>query len=285
MPVTTQHSPGFMAVFSVDPVAAGALLPPTALQPLRLWNRGLLVIAVMNYRDTCIGKYIEFNIGIMCTRGSKPAPRLLPGLLMAPYGTGQYCYDLPVSTEISVKGGRGIWGMPKRQANLDFTVTPRTVGSRYDLDGQLVMQVEIDRPRPAWVPMWLSGAAYGQFRGMLFKSKIHCQGRMAVSLRKKGSARLTLGDHPQAVPLKSLDISPDPLVTAYFPALQGVLDDHVESWFLRYDQPPQQAPEGLAIVANLGLSQEWLAPPGSAAEAQEAAQTREGEAAPEAVYS
>ena len=29
---------------------------------------------------------------------------------------GQYVWDLPVSTEISVKGGKGIWGTPKHQA-------------------------------------------------------------------------------------------------------------------------------------------------------------------------
>jgi hypothetical protein len=38
-------------------------------------------------------------------------------------GTGQYIPDLPVSSEISVKGGKGIWGMPKHKSNLDFKIT------------------------------------------------------------------------------------------------------------------------------------------------------------------
>ena len=109
-----------MAAFSINAEKARALLPGNEIYPLRLWNKGVLVITVIDYRDTAIGKYIEYSIAIACTHGPKPAPRLLPAVLMNNYGTGQYVYDLPVSTEISVKGGKGIWGMPKHQANLDF---------------------------------------------------------------------------------------------------------------------------------------------------------------------
>ena len=50
-------------------------------------------------------------------------PPLLPLVFQKTFGLGQYVVDLPVSTEVSVKGGKGIWGMPKHQANLDFVVT------------------------------------------------------------------------------------------------------------------------------------------------------------------
>jgi hypothetical protein len=51
-----------------------------------------------------------------------------------------------------VKGGKGIWGMPKHRANLDFRVDDRTVSSQYDLDGELAMRITIPRPRHAWLP-------------------------------------------------------------------------------------------------------------------------------------
>jgi len=57
------------------------------------------------------------GIAIACTHGLKPAPRLLPAIFMQHYGTGQYVIDLPVSSDISVKGGKGILGMPKHKAN------------------------------------------------------------------------------------------------------------------------------------------------------------------------
>jgi hypothetical protein len=182
---------------------------------------------------------------------------------MKPFGTGQYVYDLPVSSEISVKGGKGIWGMPKHQANLNYIITDRTVSSQYDLDGLLVMKIEIDRPKRTWLPLNMGAINYCQFRGMLMKSQIHFNARLGFSLLKKGSARLTIGDHPRAQVFKDLGIGRNPLFTGFFPAVTGILDDHVDSWFMTYESPPKEAPEGMESVVNLGLSQEWLAPPGA----------------------
>jgi hypothetical protein len=75
---------------------------------------------------------------------------------MRTFGTGQFVFDLPVSSEVSVKGGKGIWGMPKHQANLDFRIDERTVSSMYALDGMDAITIDIDRPGSAWLPCaWL----------------------------------------------------------------------------------------------------------------------------------
>jgi hypothetical protein len=261
LPVNCERSPAFFAVFPINADKARALLPGSEIHPLRLWKKGLLVISVIDYRVTDIGKYIEFSIAIACTHGLRPAPRLLPALLRTRYGTGQFVFDLPVSTEVSVKGGKGIWGMPKHQANLDYSIRDRVVSSQYDLDGQLCMRIEIDRPATARLPFAADAANYSQFRGMLMKSYVHFRGKAGVRLFKKGSARLTLGSHPRIQPLRDLEIEPEPLLTAFIPEASGLLDDYFESWFLSFPQPPIRASEGLESVVNLGLGQEWLAPP------------------------
>jgi hypothetical protein len=265
LPVACVNSPVLMAVFSIDPVKAQALLPGNELYAFRLWKRGLLVVTVINYLQTTIGKYIEFSIAIACTHGSKPAPRLLPGLFMGPFGTGQYVVDLPVSTEISVKGGKGIWGMPKHQASLDYIIGDRTVSSQYDLDGQLAAKIEILKPASERFTLGTAATNYCCFRGMLFASSINFSGKAGFSLFKKGSALLTIGDHPRMQKLKDLEISQEPIATAFIPQANGILDDHIESWFLSSPQPPAVQPEGLESVVNLGLSQQWLAPPSAPA--------------------
>jgi hypothetical protein len=261
MPVKCVNSPVLMAIFTIDADKARALIPGNEVYPFRLWKRALLVITVIDYLATNIGKYIEFSIAIACTHGDRPAPPLLPALLQNHYGMGQFVYDLPVSTEISVKGGKGIWGMPKHQANLNYIVGDQTVSSQYDLDGQLAMKIEIERPRHAWLPMSTAAANYCGFRGMLMKSSINFHGKMGFSFLKKGAARLTLGTHPRVQALKQLEINPDPLCTAFIPQANGILDDHVESWFLSFEQPPTKPPEGMESVVNLGLSEQWLPPP------------------------
>src|SRR5208283_2248998 len=147
LPVSCQGSPVLMAVFTIDPAAAQKLIPGNEIFPFRFGSRALLVVTVVNYLNTTIGRYIEFSVAIACTHGERPAPPLLPALFKGLYGLGQFVVDLPVSTEISVKGGKGIWGMPKHQANLDYTVGDKVVSSQYDLDGQPAIRIEIDRPK------------------------------------------------------------------------------------------------------------------------------------------
>jgi Acetoacetate decarboxylase (ADC) len=261
LPVTCDKSPVLMAAFPINAEKAQALMPGNEIFPLRIWKRGVLMITVVDYRVTTIGKYIEYSIAIACTHGSKPAPRLLPAVFMKRYDTGQYVYDLPVSTEISVKGGKGIWGMPKHQASLDFIVRDDTVSAQYDCDGQFAMKIEIARPRKTWLPINLGAVNFCEFRGMLFKSYIYFRGETGLELFRKAKATLTLGDHPRVCALKALEIDPQPIFTAFIAEAHGVLDDHCESWFVSYPQPPAVQPEGMESVVNLGLSQEWPPPP------------------------
>lgn len=262
LPVDSEDTPSLMAIFPIDAGKAAALLPGNEVHPLRLWgDRGALVVTVVNYEVTDIGRYIEYSIAIACTHGRGPAPALVPALFSRHYGTGQYVVDLPVSTEISVKGGKGIWGMPKHRASLDFVVAKRTVSSQYDLDGRLAMRIEIDRPRFAVLPVGAAAVNYCAFRGMLMKSYIYFRGKAGFNLPFTRSARLEIGDHPRLAPLKALDIADRPLISGWFPRTSGVLDDHFESWFLHESEPPAETPEGLESVVDLGQSQEWPPPP------------------------
>ena len=262
LPIASHRSPALMAAFTIDAGAAAELLPGNELHPLRVSpRRGVLLVTVIDYRSTNIGAYIEFSIGIACTRGARPAPPLVPGLVRSLLGAGQYVVDLPVSTEISVKGGKGIWGMPKHQANLDFVVEERRVSSQYDLDGLLAMRVEVDRPGRLRFPVAMRASNYCQFRGMLLKSSISFRGMMEASLGRPGSARLHLGPHPRMEALRRLQPGVGAVFAGFLPSSQGVLDDHVEGWFLTAERPPLVRPEGLESVVGLGLGRQWLPPP------------------------
>jgi hypothetical protein len=263
LPVDSRDTPALMAAFPISADRAAELLPGEEVHPLRLGgDLGLLIVTVVNYRTTDIGSYIEYSIAIACTHGLSPAPPLIPALLRGRYDTGQFVVDLPVSTEVSVKGGKGIWGMPKHQANLDFVIGSTQVSSQYDLDGKLCCRIEVDRPRWTGLPMKMAAVNFCAFRGMLNKSSIYFRGRAGLNPPfLRSSARLTLGDHPRMEPLKRLGVRERPLFAGFFPETEGILDDHMESWFLTFDETPAVAPEGLESVVGLGLGQEWLAPP------------------------
>lgn len=259
LPVEATDSPALMAIFPCDLQQAKRFLPQ-GIHPLRLWNNALLVVTVIDYRETTIGKYVEYSIALACTYGKSPAPRLLPALLPSIFKTGQYVIDLPVSSEISVKGGKGIWGMPKHQASLDFKVTEDKASSQYDLDGKLVTYVEIELPKKAWFPVKVKASNYCSFRGMLMRSDIFLDNKAGFNLFSKAKARFVIGDHPRLQKLKELNIQ-DCMATVYLPSIHGVLDDHIESWFLTNEQLPEIAPQGMESVVELTLSEQWLAAP------------------------
>ncbi len=261
MPIRTQRSPALFAAFPIDATKAEQLIPGDELHAWSFRGRGLLVVAVVNYLDTTIGRYVEFCLGILATRGPSPTGALRPLLFRSRHETGVYIYDLPVSSEISVKGGLGIWGMPKRQANLDFVVSSDVVTSQYDLDGKLVARIDIPRPRNTWFPARVSGVGWGaDFRGQMTKSYTYAGGRMGFHVRPS-AARLTLGDHPRAERLKELDVEPRAVFSGFMPMLDGVLDDHVESWYLTTATPTGQPERGLSDLTDLTLSEQWLEPP------------------------
>ena len=259
LPVNTSNSPALMAIFPINAEKAKQFLPD-GVHPFRLWEKALLVVTVIDYKETTIGKYIEYSIAIACTRGVKPAPRLLPGIFMRFFNTGQYVIDLPVSTEVSVKGGKGIWGMPKHQGHLNFKIEGNKVSSQYDLDGKLVTYVEIEAPKMTCIPVITRASNYCSFRGMLMKSDILLNTKFGVHLFKRAKARFVIGDHPRLQAMKDLEIG-DPIASIFLPSINGTLDDHIESWFLSYEQLPDTQPEGLESIVNLGLSEEWLSPP------------------------
>src|ERR671916_167616 len=144
MPVDASNSPALVAAFPINAEKAKRLLPGNELHPVRIFGKGVLILTVVDYQSTDIGRYVEYITTIACTHGPRPAPPLLPFVF------GGYVSEMPVSTEISVKGGKGIWGTPKVQPNLDFNVTESTIPSQYDLDGMLAIRVEMQRPKRVW---------------------------------------------------------------------------------------------------------------------------------------
>ncbi len=144
MPINSLNSPALMVGFTVDYAQTAALLPGEEIKLVKLpRGRALMIITVIDYKKTDIGSYIEFSIAFACYHKRAGARFMGTFLAERTSAVGQYVWDLPVSTEISVKGGKGIWGMPKHQANLDFDVTPDQMSSQYDLDGELCMRITV----------------------------------------------------------------------------------------------------------------------------------------------
>jgi hypothetical protein len=263
LPVATEKSPVLMAAFLCNYEKANKLLPGNELHAVKYFNgKAIFMVTVINYLKTNIGKYIEYSIALACTRGARPAPRMLPAVFMKYFHTGQFILDLPVSTDISVKGGKGIWGMPKHKANLDFKIGDNQVSAQYELDGKFAFRIEIDKPAKSTFPLNVGMTNYSHFRNMLMASYIYFKTKAGICLGKKAKGNLYIGDHPCTAFMRDLEIESKPLFTAFMPEASGILDDYFECWFMTYkDKPDKVTPEGFESVINLGLNEDWLPPP------------------------
>ena len=170
-----------MAAFPVDGDKAPGCSARRGAPGAALGGRGLLVVTVVDYRRPTSAS-TSSTPSPSPARGAAGAA-VAAGLRSARYGTGQFVVDLPVSSEVSVKGGKGIWGMPKHQANLDFTITTSSVSSQYDVDGQLGAYVEIERPAA-------TGTAAGRRRRQLLRVPRHGDERCIYF---QGAADIALG--------------------------------------------------------------------------------------------
>lgn len=262
MPINASKSDALMAGFTCDFEAARQCMPDPSLHPVRVSkSRAVFIATVVNYVQTDIGKYIEYSLALACHRGRKPALPLMPALMLKWYKTGQFILDLPVSSEVSVKGGKGIWGMPKHKANLDFIDHGNMVSSQYEKDGQFAFRVEITKPKRQWIPLRTGAVNYAKFRNQVMASYVYFKTKAGVSMGKNAQGALYIGDHPRTAFMRNLGLAPKPFFTTYLPQFEGILDDYYEGWFCTYDKPQTVMPEGMESVVNLGLSEEWLSPP------------------------
>ena len=255
-----------LAAFTIDIARAAELLPHAAFRPFRLWNRGVLVVTAGRFHNPNLGTYVGTSFAIACTRGAITAPRLLPALLQRRFGFGQFILDFPVNTELAVKAGKGIWGMPKHEANLNFIVANDefgeivSIGSQYDCDGEFGAYVEISVPQRQR-RLDSRFVNYSNFRGMIAKSSVEVRGKLRYSAFRHGAGRLLLGDHPRVRPLATLDIARAPIFTGFIEHVDAIRDDdRVEAW-LGGPTPFEIAQDGLESVVSLGQSRRPLPEP------------------------
>lgn len=198
------------AVLSADRRAVREYLPD-GLRPVRLTatRAGVTLLCVEYHRigrGTGITPYNEFGVLLPAVHGSREP---LPYVSILTRGVGGYVWYLPVTTEPARALGAEIWGYPKEVADItheDDGSERRTV---VDVDGQRFIEVAIDRPPTV---RWRdSSSSYTVRDGQVLREELALDGEFG-GWPYGGGVSYTLGDHPRAEMLRSLDIGDRPLL-------------------------------------------------------------------------
>ena len=190
-------------------------LLPSQLSPLSLLPRkGGVVLFSAEYLDA--GSLDAYNeVGIMIPALHEADPGRWGVSPLSLFGLGRsyvkaYVQYLPVTTEEARSLG-DIWGYPKEIAEVSIEDNNRTRRISVHSDGAHVLTFEVDhaRTRQQSVDFYPYTGQQGDVR-----ARIETQGEYAIR-PFSNRASYTLGDHPQADILRSLDMGNRPLSRVY----------------------------------------------------------------------
>jgi len=197
MPVDVRDGSNATVIFDVALDAARALAPEGFEIVESAPGRAQFALALIDYRDNDLGAYLE--VGTI--------------LFVRPEGGGEdgtFITHLPVTEEFTCVAGNRIWGFPKSVESIEATNTETTSRWVLRMDGELVVDITVPRGGTDEMPA-LPLAAYTLIDGRPHVTRF-TQGGSGSGLHFGAEVALTLGSHPIAKELASLNLSPQSVV-------------------------------------------------------------------------
>jgi hypothetical protein len=151
-------------------------------------------LALIDYRDNDLGAYLE--VGTI--------------LFVRPEGGGEsgtFITHLPVTEEFTCVAGNQIWGFPKSVGQIEVTNAETTGRWVLTMGSALVLDVTVPRGGEDEMPP-LPLAAYTLLDGRPHVTKF-TQGGSGCGMHFDADVVLTLGEHPIAKELASLNLRPN----------------------------------------------------------------------------
>ena len=214
------------AVFPARYSALREWMPDRTYVPARLApGLGVVAITCLTYRDTDVGPYNEVMIGIPL---NEPGDRVnLPGrALVAAALRGRqpaFVWQLPVTTDIALRGGVDFYNFPKFIAGIEFTET--TDGWRclmaegrepiLTLTGEQLRATN-SKQVDNFLRLWMDGQPQS--------AHFRVNQRQVGSTARRSAATLELGEHhPIARELDRVLVSRKALQYEYCPSFEAIL--------------------------------------------------------------
>lgn len=158
-------------------------LENTGLKPaLHFWGKPVIAVGLIQYKDSDLGAYNEIILSIPVVLSNDRSRQLSNWLdLYAGFDKrrgGQFIIHIPVTSQVSVDGGRDLWGYPKTLEPIFHDFSKNKINSRLeDNEANSIMQwkgtLGMGIPIPAMDLM-----TYSFLDGSLMKTKVDVKSRM-----------------------------------------------------------------------------------------------------------
>jgi len=193
------------AVFSA-PAAQLADLLPDGLSPLPVTRSGTGAVTFLSVEYHRMGvegldPYDEFVVMIPSTHDPGTT---VPYATALRHATNGYVWYMPVTTEPARALGVDVWGYPKVVA--DITHEDHGSGRKTTVTVEGDHFVTFEMPRPPAASLAVDGFSYAVRDGTLLRVPTEVDGDLGF-WPLSDAVSVTLGDHPDADPLRALDLS------------------------------------------------------------------------------
>jgi hypothetical protein len=233
LPIQYAGGTAMLAAFTASAARVRELLPSDHLRPVQVVpGKAVVVFAALEYPDcsqsdgTPITPYNEFIVGIPVLY--EPAYNLpaLPLVMPDRFKTfGLYIHQMPVTEPLPRDGGIEIWGYPKFLAEITFTETVCTRRVALRADGRDILYLEL--AKMATRPRHTRYFTYTVKDDQIVRTVFDTTGE-GGSVRFRGGAWFTLGDHPIAEELRWLRLGRVALERSYTTRMRATLHPPME---------------------------------------------------------
>jgi hypothetical protein len=221
LPCIVREASSGAVTYLVDARAARAMLPDDTYEVVELLpGRGLLSLAIIDYKDNDLGDYNEVSIAFMVRPPGKGGgiPYLGGWLDLLRGNLSTYIHWLPVNQTFTREAGAEIWGFPKTVEEIGFEYAEDRATCRLTADGRHVLTLSVPRGGTRTLPDSAMNT-YTYIHGVPHRVPFH-SGAAGFGF-KLGGAELKLGDHPYAEQLRGLGLPRRPLMCTWMEKMHG----------------------------------------------------------------
>jgi len=211
---------------SLDKVKA--CLPSKRMHPFRVtpWH-SIISLSAYEYRDSDIGPYNEFSIGIPFVL-DKNSP-VFTGIIRKPPEIPMiYILHLPVTTEIARAAGVEGANFPKFLAEISFGTRDQWITCKVDAEGKNILSLSVRKINPVYSPRQ-HVFPINSYQNRLLRLEFNLSECEAGFSKKQSDVQLELGNHPVGLKLSDLKLG-RVLAYQYCPARQAILSEICESY-------------------------------------------------------
>ncbi|MBA4366889.1 MAG: hypothetical protein C0403_04545 [Desulfobacterium sp.] len=211
------------AVYTACSLSVRKLLPLPDMHPVEFsYGRCLVAITAFEYRETDIGPYNEVSVAFPITFKRPQIPFLTALFKMLRHHMTAYVWQLPVTTEIARRGGVEMYGYPKFLADIVIEKDKQWISCDLKENGQDIFQLK-GKVLPTQTGKTIRCSTYSVCDGIPLKANVFINPVAFAETRNKNVTSLTLGVHPIAQALKTIQLSAEPVVYQYMAQNQAIL--------------------------------------------------------------